>query len=119
MFTNLVLPLGVLVTVTAWMAILNTLRAQQVRRQQEIASRGAYCSGRIVAIQRPFLLDPCTRLYFDFAPPGMEKPLRCCHIARPAQYQAFTDLPCEGALVTVHYLPERPHDAVIGKLIAS
>ncbi len=118
MLTNLLLPLGVLVTGTAWMAISNALREQHARRQRDIASRGAYCQGRIVAIQRPFLLDPCTRLYFDFAPPGMQKPLRCCHIARHAQHKVFADLPREGTLVTVQYLPERPQHAIIGQLVA-
>ena len=115
MLTNLVFPLGLLLGITAWMVMVNTLRERNAREQQEIASRGAQCQGRVVAIQRPFLLDSCTRLYFDFSPSGAQLLLRGCHVAHHASL--FADLPNAGALVTVQYLPERPQRAVIGKLV--
>lgn len=91
----------------------------RLSKQHEIARRGTACTGRVVAIQRPFLLDPCTRLYFDFIPSGADRPLRACHVDHGSLAQLRTALPPTGALVSVHYLPERPTDAVITTLLPS
>jgi hypothetical protein len=117
MFRDLMLPLLFLIGVTLWVAISRVLRDLHIRQQREIAARGKLCHGRVVAIQRPFLLDSCTRLYFEFAPPGFHQPLRCCHVERRALEEIATELPAAGTMVTVRYLPERPRQAVIGKLV--
>jgi hypothetical protein len=89
----------------------------QCQRQLEIVRRGASCQGRIVAIQRPFMLDACTRLYFDFVPEGDDRPMRVCHIDRRPPDELRAALPAAGSIVTVCYLPERPQHAIITKLV--
>ena len=119
MFDELILPVAFLVGLTLWMAIRHVVRMEQERRQHEIAARGELCQGRVIAIQRPFLLDRCTRLYFEFAPPGSQQPVRCCHVDRRANDELSASLPPTGTVVSVRYLPEQPNQAVIGKLVSS
>jgi hypothetical protein len=119
MFEQLIAPIALLVGLTLWLAIRHVVRVEQDRRQHEIATRGEFCQGRVVAIQRPFLLDSCTRLYFEFAPPGSEQPVRCCHVDRRPVEEVCASLPSTGTVVTVRYLPEQPSRAVIGKLVSN
>lgn len=112
-------PFGItlLIAITLWLAIKHVIASHRAAQQLQIAHSGASCLGRVVAIQRPFMLDDCTRLYFDFVPSGSQDPVRACHIARRANGDAPRPLPVQGATVTVRYLPERPQRAVIGKLV--
>jgi hypothetical protein len=114
---ELLLAIGFLTAVAAWIALEQVIAAQQVLRQRRIAAIGIQCQGRVVAIQRPFMLDDCTRLYFDFVPAGGREPVRACHIARPSQDTQIPKLPAHGTVVSVRYLPERPQLAVIGPLV--
>ena len=107
-----------LVALTLWMALKHAVAAHQASKQREIVRRGAVCEGRVVAIQRPFLLDNCTRLYFDFLPDGTEDCVRACHVDRRSADEPIPSLPAQGTLVSVRYLPERPDHAVIGKLVS-
>lgn len=104
--------------VVVWLAIRHALALVREKRQVEISHHGASCQGRVVAIQRPFMLDACVRLYFDFVPDGTNKPLRACHIARCPPDQVRRALPVAGSMVTVRYLREHPRQAVIPRLIA-
>lgn len=117
MTSTFILPIGFLLGVTAWAMLLQFLRHQQACRQQEIARRGACCNGKVVAIQRPSMVDACTRLYFDFEPPGANRPLRVCHIDRRPVGQSPASLLHTGEAVIVRYLPEQPRQAVISDLI--
>jgi hypothetical protein len=119
MFEHLITPIAFLIGLTLWLAIRHVVRAEQDRRQHEVAARGEFCQGRVVAIQRPFFLDTSTRLYFEFAPPGVEQPMRCCHVDRRPPDEISASLPSAGTVVTVRYLPEQPSRAVIGKLVSS
>jgi hypothetical protein len=112
------LSLTVLVGITLWLAIKHALGVHRASIQRDIALRGALCQGRVVAIQRPFLLDNCTRLYFDFLPHGEMDAVRGCHIDRRSPDELQASLPAQGTLVTVRYLPHEPRRAVIGKLIS-
>jgi hypothetical protein len=107
-----------LITLTLWMAAKHAVAVHQATKQREIAQRGVMSQGRVVAIQRPFLLDDCTRLYFEFLPDGMDREVRACHVDRRAPDELRASLPAQGALVSIRYLPEQPHAAVIGKLVA-
>lgn len=118
MSSEFVTVLVVLFVVTLWIAAKHTITALQIGRQREIARRGITCQGKVVAIQRPFLLDDCTRLYFDFLPDGCEEAIRACHIDRRSDDETVAPLPAQGTLVSVRYLPEHPTRAVIGKLIS-
>jgi hypothetical protein len=117
MFREFYLPVGMLIAITVWMAVRHALAVHHAKRQSEIAHRGASCEGKIVAIQRPFMLDSCTRLYFDFVPPGLTEAVRVCHIDRRPAAEQRPSLPAAGSIVTVRYLPGRPQQAVIGKLV--
>jgi len=118
MQAEVVLALGGLFAITLWIALKHVLAAQQASLQRSIAQRGSICQGRVVAIQRPFLLDNCTRLYFDFSPDGRDDLVRACHIDRREPDELRAPLPAQGTLVTVRYLPHRPRHAVIGKLVS-
>ena len=117
MVNEVLLPISALIATTLWLGIRYAVTAAQCERQLEIARRGASCQGRIVAIQRPFMLDACTRLYFDFVPEGGDRPLRACHIDRRPPEELRAALPAAGSIVTVCYLRERPERAIITKLI--
>ena len=107
-----------LIAITLWLAVKHAIAAHQAMNQRDIARHGRTCQGRIVAIQRPFLLDSCTRLYVDFLPDGMEHAVRACHVDRRPPDKLQASLPPQGAVVTVRYMPEKPRQAVIGKLVA-
>ena len=107
----------VLAGVVAWLAVRHALAVARERRQVEISHNGKSVQGRVVGIQQPFMLDACVRLYFDFVPAGRDKPLRACHVARCTPEQIKRALPVAGSTVTVCYLPERPEQAVIPRLI--
>jgi hypothetical protein len=107
----------VLISATLWFAAKHVVAMHQSTKQREIARRGRVGEGRVVAIQRPFLLDNCTRLYFDFLPEGTQHAVRACHVDRRSPEELRAALPAQGALVSVRYLPERPRQAVIGKLV--
>jgi hypothetical protein len=115
--TELLLAVGFLTAVAAWIALEQTIAAQESLRQRRIASVGMSCHGRVVGIQRPFMLDGRTRFYFDFVPAGAQEPVRACHIARWTPDTLIPTLPAQGTIVTVHYLPERPRRAVIRALV--
>ena len=115
MTSEALLVIGILMAVAMWLAMNNAFAAYQANRQRTIALRGMSCEGRVVAIQRPFMLDDCTRLYVDFQPPGMAEPLRVCHVDRGSADSGFL---ATGSIVTVRYLPNRPRQAVIGKLVS-
>jgi hypothetical protein len=106
-----------LIGLTFWKAIMHVAEQRQGRMQREVAMRGALCQGRVIAIQRPFLFEASTRLYFEFVPLGAETPLHCCHVYRN-HGDDLAALPSAGTAVTVRYLPDRPEHAVIGRLVA-
>jgi hypothetical protein len=117
MLREFYLPVCLVMAVTLWIAVRHALAVRHASRQLEIAQRGASCEGKVVAIQRPFMLDSCTRLYFDFVPHGREETVRVCHVDRRPTEEQRPALPAAGATVTVRYLPDRPQQAVIGKLV--
>ncbi len=117
MISASLLLLAALFFLTLGLALSNAADQRRAQRQTEIVSRGVCCRGRVVAVQRPFLFESTTRLYFEFAPPGCEQPVQCCHTERRAARDAVTVLPSAGTSVTVRYLPECPEAAVIGSLI--
>jgi hypothetical protein len=119
MSSEIVALIGSLIGIAVWTAIAHAVRGRRERDVEEIVRRGELCQGRVVAIQRPFLLDACTRLYFEFCPPGFAEPLRACHVERRPLEEVCASLPPAGATVTVRYLPDRPEQALIGKLISS
>ena len=108
----------VLIAATLWFVAKHAIATHQSTKQRDIAQRGRVGEGRVVAIQRPFLLDNCTRLYFDFLPEGTEHAVRACHVDRRSPEELNAALPAQGTLVSVRYLPEHPSQAVIGKLIS-
>ena len=119
MFTQLFLPLGGLIALTVWLAIRHVVAVTQAQRQMRIVRCGASVQGKVVAIQRPFMLDACTRLYFDFVPVGGQQPLRACHVDRRSPEELRASLPAAGSLVSVRYLPDQPKQAVISRLVAA
>jgi hypothetical protein len=117
MTSALILPIGFLLGITAWSIGLQFLRQQQAWRKQEIVRRGACCQGKVVAIQRPSMVDACTRLYVDFEPPGATRTIRVCHAERGPVRESAASLLHTGETVNVHYLPHRPWQAVITDLV--
>jgi hypothetical protein len=112
--SEVLLAIGFLIAITVWMALQYAIAAHRAEGQRQIATGGVACLGRVVAIQRPFMLDDCTRLYFDFVPMGTEELVRGCHITHRAHHDDSTmPLPAQGTLVRVRYLPEEPHRALI------
>jgi hypothetical protein len=107
-----------LAALTLWMAAKHAVAVHQAFKQREIARRGIACQGRVVAIQRPFFMDSCTRLYFDFVPDGADCEVRACHVERRSEGELRASLPVQGTLVSVRYLPEQPRAAIIGKLVS-
>lgn len=96
----------------------NAFTSSQARRQQEIAQRGRAIVGKIVGVWRPPLAGSFTRLYIEFEPPHLDRPVRTCHIDRRMPGELSASLPPVGTAVNIKYLPERPHDAVIAKLVS-
>ncbi|HKQ81048.1 MAG TPA: hypothetical protein VJS42_02525 [Steroidobacteraceae bacterium] len=104
-------------TFGAWF-VSQSLTSSLARRQQEIAQRGLTIMGRIVGIWRPPLAGSFTRLYIEFEPPNWHGPVRACHIDRREAGELNASLPSVGTTVNIKYLPERPQDAVIAKLVS-
>ncbi len=118
MLASLTIPLMILCAVVLWTAYASFNNTQHVQHQQHTLQRGRCCRGTVVGVQRPFLFDQCTRVYFEFLPEGSEQPLRCCHIERREATAMAIALPATGAQVQVNYLPEAPEKAVIATLLA-
>lgn len=104
-------------TAGAWFAS-QSLTSSLTRRQQEIAQRGHAIMGHIVGIWRPPLAGSFTRLYIEFEPPNHGGRVRACHIDRRAAHELNASLPSVGTAVNIKYLPERPQEAVIAKLVS-
>jgi hypothetical protein len=85
--------------------------------QQEILKRGAVAQGRILRIWRPPLFGAFTRVYFEFHPREAPQSVQTCHIDR-RMGESTASLPAVGTWVRVKYLPERPSNAVIAKLVS-
>ena len=113
---NELLLFTVLIAITVWLVIKHVLATIELDRQRSIARQGAMCEAKIVGIQRPFVLDSCTRVYFDYTPPGSERPIRACHVDRRPLETLRGSLPATGSIVAVRYLPSRPARAVIARL---
>ena len=116
---ELLLPLIGILALALWLAARHALTVSHSERQREIARSGVRASGKIVAIQRPFLFDACTRLYFDFVPEGGDRAVRVCHIERRPHAELRSALPVAGATVAIHYMPRSPRRAVIARLVSS
>lgn len=100
-------------------AILSSLTVSRAaRQQQEILKRGQAAHGRILHIWRPKLYGAFPRIYFEFAPPGVDGTVRGCHIDRRSAAEPSASLPAIGTTVSVRYLPEKPHEAVIARLVS-
>ncbi len=102
--------------VTAILSSLSVSRAS--RQQQEILKRGRVADGRVLHFWRPKLYGAFPRVYFEFAPPGVEGTVRGCHIDRRSAAEPIASLPAVGTTVAVRYLPEKPHEAVIARLVS-
>lgn len=102
--------------VTAIWSSLTVSRA--AREQQEIVKRGQVAHGRILHIWRPKLYGAFPRVYFEFAPPGVDGTVRGCHIDRRSSAEPTASLPAVGTTVAVRYLPEKPQAAVIARLVS-
>lgn len=100
-----------------WTTHVDEAMKKRTQRDRDIAARGLTCQGRIFAVQRPFLFESTTRLYFEFAPHGSAGSVQCCHLERGSAGRVAAMLPSTGMLVDIHYLPESPKQAVIGKLV--
>jgi hypothetical protein len=86
--------------------------------QQEILKRGAIAQGRILRIWRPPLFGAFTRVYFEFQPhDDPHASVQTCHVDR-RMGESTASLPAVGTMVRVKYLPERPSQAVIAKLVS-
>lgn len=88
------------------------------RHQQEILKRGQAAHGRILHIWRPRLYGAFPRIYFEFAPPGVDGVVRGCHVDRRSVAELAASLPAVGTTVAVRYLPEKPQVAVIARLVS-
>lgn len=117
MVNELLLPFAVLLSLTAWAAIKHVIAVAQCRHQVEIARSGRSCQGRLVAVQHPFMLDTCTRYFFDYVPQGSERPVRACHVDRRSTDKEAAVFAPTGSIVTIQYLPNRPKHAVISRLV--
>jgi hypothetical protein len=117
MTSNFVLSIGIVLAIAAWAVIAHFRRHLRTCQHQEIVRCGACCDGKVVGILRPSLVDACTRLYFEFEPPGASRPLRVCHIDQAPLGQSRAALLRTGEVIRVRYLPERPRQAVISSLI--
>jgi hypothetical protein len=117
MSIEVLLAVALTTAIPVWIAAKHAIAVRQSSVQRHVAAIGIACQGRVVAIQRPFMLDDCTRLYIDFLPDGANQPVRACHVERSESTERPRALPAEGTVVTVRYLPHRPQQAVIGQLV--
>ena len=100
-------------------AVLSCLSASRASRQQmDILKRGHATDGRVIHIWRPKLYGAFTRIYFEFEPAGLDGPVRGCHVDRRVAGEPKASLPAIGATVAVRYLPDRPRQAVIARLVS-
>jgi hypothetical protein len=100
-------------------AILSSLSVSRAsREQQEILKRGQMAHGRVLHIWRPKLYGAFPRIYFEFEPSGAEGKVRGCHIDRRTAGEPMASLPAVGTTVALRYLPEKPHQAVIARLVS-
>lgn len=100
-------------------AVLSSLTVSRAaRQQQEILKRGQAAHGRVLHIWRPRLYGAFTRIYFEFEPAGLDGPVRGCHVDRRSLGEPTASLPAVGTTVTVRYLPDRPREAVIARLVS-
>jgi hypothetical protein len=90
----------------------------QMKKQEEIAKRGQTTMGKIVGVWRPPLAGSFPRLYVEFEPLGASRVVRACHIDRRSLDGVNASLPAVGTYVNVRYLPDRPTEAVIAKLVS-
>lgn len=102
--------------VTAILSSLSVSRAS--RQQQEILKRGQVAHGRVLRIWRPKLFGAFPRIYFEFSLPGIDGTVRGCHIDRRSAAEPIASLPAVGTTVAVRYLPEKPRQAVIARLVS-
>lgn len=100
------------------LCVSHVFTQSQARRQQEIAKRGRAAMGKIIGIWRPPLAGSFPRLYIEFEPPNWNGPVRACHIDRRDASELNASLPSIGTAVNIKYLPERPQEAVIAKLVS-
>jgi hypothetical protein len=100
-------------------AILSSLSVSRAaRQQQEILKKGHIAHGRVLHIWRPRLYGAFPRIYFEFEPPGMNGTVRGCHVDCRSAAEPIASLPAPGTTVAVRYLPERPQQAVIARLVS-
>jgi hypothetical protein len=100
-------------------AVLSCLSASRASREQlEILKRGHDAHGRVIHIWRPKLYGAFTRIYFEFEPVGIAGPVRGCHVDRRVAGEPKASLPAIGSTVAVRYLPDRPRQAVIARLVS-
>ncbi|HEY0683736.1 MAG TPA: hypothetical protein VGD45_15495 [Steroidobacter sp.] len=100
-------------------AILSSLSVSRAAKlQQDILKRGQVAHGRILHVWRPKLWGAFTRIYFEFEPAGMDGPVRGCHVDRRSAAEPLASLPAVGTTVSVRYLPDQPHQAVIARLVS-
>jgi hypothetical protein len=100
-------------------AILSSLSVSRAAKlQQDILKRGQVAHGRILHVWRPKLWGAFTRIYFEFEPAGMAGPVRGCHVDRRSAAEPLASLPAVGTTVSVRYLPDQPHQAVIARLVS-
>ncbi|HLS82027.1 MAG TPA: hypothetical protein VK025_11545 [Steroidobacter sp.] len=116
MASELLFSVGMVIALAVWLGAKRALAVRRRTRQAQVACFGASSQGTIAAIQRPFLLDSCTRFYFDFTPAGAPEPLRVCHVVHDWLDELSCTPPPIGASVSVRYLPEAPREAVIAVL---
>ena len=113
MLGSLAIPIIALCAVAAWTACSAISNSRHTRQRLQALRHGVSCAGTVVGVQRPFLLDPCVRVYFEFVPEGQCQPLRCCHVSRCDVADLAPALPPTGSQVQVSYLPEQPESAVL------
>lgn len=100
-------------------AIFSSLTVSRAARlQQEILKRGQMAHGRVLHIWRPKLYGSFPRIYFEFAPTGVDGTVRGCHVDRRSVAEPTASLPAVGTTVTVRYLPDQPRQAVIARLVS-
>jgi hypothetical protein len=100
-------------------AVISCLSASRASREQlEILKRGQAAHGRVLHIWRPKLYGAFTRIYFEFEPAGVDSPVRGCHVDRRVAGEPKASLPAIGSTVAVRYLPDRPRQAVIARLVS-
>ena|SRR5690349_10985598 len=118
MLASLTLPVMILCVVAIWTVYANLSSTQHAQRQAQTVQRGISSRATVVGVQRPFLFDPYTRVYFEFVPAGSQQPVRGCHVERRASAEVAMALPATGRQVQVCYLPEDPYTAVIDRLLS-